>query len=691
MAEAVDPWAPPPPPPWWRRAIAQLEARESPIEDGVRVRVATWLNTCLAFVAHAFVAEALWPLAGAALAVSVGAYLSHRWRRRNVWPVKVALAVGMVAALVNALRDIAFGSVDPRLALGSLLLYLQALNAFDLPRRRNMRVAWLVAAILTVASASLSREASFVVVFAAFALSLAWAAQEATAADLRGPGQVEGPWAWPQARQAAPALGAAVLVGALAMAAPLLAVGRTVRLDAATLPMSLAIPLPRQISPRLMQPAASLPGLDGASGSRLGTAGFSERLDLDVRSIPSDALALRVQASEASYWRALAFDRYDGRGWALAQPEAAQLVENPNPPKRLDGPHQLKRMGGVLTATIHVERDHANVIFAPYEARRVYFPSAVFFRDDMGGLRSPVLLEKELYYTVEAMLPPHFEALHGLRNIPQPDGMASYLQLPALSPRVKALAMRLAQGHTSDWAKVNAIREALQAFPYRLDIPPAPKGAEWVDHFLFEQKAGFCEQFATAGAVLARQMGVPSRLVTGYMPGTWNRFSGLYEVRGRDAHAWVEVHLPRAGWVPVDFTPQASEEARFQAPWAQLVALVLGLLALAGLLLWLPPCWRRWRAEAALPPAARAHLRLRRAAARLGLPDEPGQAPGPWLEALEARLKPEPALTQALRDFLDDCALERFGPPGRPQQPAAAWGARSEALVAALKALKPKA
>ena len=55
-------------------------------------------------------------------------------------------------------------------------------------------------------------------------------------------------------------------------------------------------------------------------------------------------------------------------------------------------------------------------------------------------------------------------------------------------------------------------------------------------------------------AVLLRADGIPTRIVTGYGPGERNPFTGYYEVRSSDAHAWVEVYYPGYGWVPYDPT-----------------------------------------------------------------------------------------------------------------------------------------
>ena len=89
---------------------------------------------------------------------------------------------------------------------------------------------------------------------------------------------------------------------------------------------------------------------------------------------------------------------------------------------------------------------------------------------------------------------------------------------------------------------------------YDLDVPREPDGVDAVDHFLFETQRGFCEHIASAMAVLLRSVGIPTRIVVGYGPGERNPLTGYFEVRQSDAHAWVEVWYPQAGWLPYDPT-----------------------------------------------------------------------------------------------------------------------------------------
>jgi hypothetical protein len=79
------------------------------------------------------------------------------------------------------------------------------------------------------------------------------------------------------------------------------------------------------------------------------------------------------------------------------------------------------------------------------------------------------------------------------------------------------------------------------------------------DYFLFDLQEGFCDYYATTMVVMARAVGVPSRMVLGYAPGRYDSFQGRYEVRDSDEHAWVEVYFSDIGWVPFEPTPAYSE------------------------------------------------------------------------------------------------------------------------------------
>ena len=79
---------------------------------------------------------------------------------------------------------------------------------------------------------------------------------------------------------------------------------------------------------------------------------------------------------------------------------------------------------------------------------------------------------------------------------------------------------------------------------YRYDLgSPSGKSKQPLDDFLFESKRGHCEFYSTAMAVMLRAVGVPTRNVTGFIGGSYNRFGKFYAVRQGDAHSWVEVFI----------------------------------------------------------------------------------------------------------------------------------------------------
>jgi hypothetical protein len=99
---------------------------------------------------------------------------------------------------------------------------------------------------------------------------------------------------------------------------------------------------------------------------------------------------------------------------------------------------------------------------------------------------------------------------------------------------------------------------------YSLDIPRLPPGADTVDEFLFGNRVGYCEQISTSLTVMLRSLGIPAREAVGYVPGSYDPLTDLYQVHADDAHAWVQVWFPGYGWQ--DFDPTASVPSASPAP-----------------------------------------------------------------------------------------------------------------------------
>ena len=130
-----------------------------------------------------------------------------------------------------------------------------------------------------------------------------------------------------------------------------------------------------------------------------------------------------------------------------------------------------------------------------------------------------------------------------------------YLQLPDLDPQIYRLAEEMTEEQESRLDKALGIEYFLKGnYGYSLENQSA-KAHDPLYDFLIETKAGHCEYFATAQAVLMRTIGIPTRVVNGFRLGEFNDFSDYFIVRQSDAHSWVEGYFPDLGWVEFDSTP----------------------------------------------------------------------------------------------------------------------------------------
>jgi hypothetical protein len=129
-----------------------------------------------------------------------------------------------------------------------------------------------------------------------------------------------------------------------------------------------------------------------------------------------------------------------------------------------------------------------------------------------------------------------------------------------ISEEVGNLARRWTEDQSAPFERLVAIQNRLRTFDYSLEVTPEDS-ADYLTRFLTETRRGYCQQFATAFAVLARVLGYPTRVSVGFLPGApTGRGPGEYIVRGTDAHAWPEVYFRDYGWVAFEPTPRSSAE-----------------------------------------------------------------------------------------------------------------------------------
>ena len=137
--------------------------------------------------------------------------------------------------------------------------------------------------------------------------------------------------------------------------------------------------------------------------------------------------------------------------------------------------------------------------------------------------------------------------------------LAKYTQLPPELPqRVRDLGAELTAGAETPYDKAKAVEAYLKTLPYSLTMNPPLYNSDGVDHFLFKEKRGYSEYFASAMTVLLRTQGIPARMVTGYTVGSPVPDAESYIVADSNSHGWVEVFFPRYGWIAFEPTPGAA-------------------------------------------------------------------------------------------------------------------------------------
>ena len=115
-----------------------------------------------------------------------------------------------------------------------------------------------------------------------------------------------------------------------------------------------------------------------------------------------------------------------------------------------------------------------------------------------------------------------------------------------------------------------AVKDAIcKDTQYSQQLKLVPIGTDYIEYFLFDQKKGYCEHYATAGTLLMRLKGVPARYVSGYhvSRGDFRRIKDengnkayVAEVQDYEAHAWIEVYKEGLGWLPFDMSKEDDDE-----------------------------------------------------------------------------------------------------------------------------------
>ena len=314
---------------------------------------------------------------------------------------------------------------------------------------------------------------------------------------------------------------------------------------------------------------AAGPSVPGAGGSPLldykgganGTAG-------SLLSAPPPILSLRdklvlspkeelftVESPRPAYWRVIALDWFsNGNAWGInkaAEVSASELGNTGNLPP-----------SAAVHQRFHIDQLDPHWLPAAYRPVNINLTAARVVPESLTLLIDSKQELGNLVYDVDSEVPtPPTDQLERAPDS-NPKKWARDLELPSDFPEsVRKIAHEITAGAHGPYERAVKLVQFFRTpnlFTYSLDTNLGDTPND-LTTFLTKTRKGFCEQFAASYAALARAVGLPSRVAVGYQQGTYVAGDGLYHVTNRNAHAWPEVWIEGAGWLPFEPTPPFSE------------------------------------------------------------------------------------------------------------------------------------
>jgi hypothetical protein len=285
-------------------------------------------------------------------------------------------------------------------------------------------------------------------------------------------------------------------------------------------------------------------------------SGFSQKVELgeiaEIQENTSEVMRIRVSGAQIPgghkfYWRGIAFDTYDGKAWHTSNPTRNFLYQDSSNSFYSSMQYNAALL---IKQEIYLSPIDSRVIFGQDRIIKVEGSFFGVSSDVNGSLTGMGVPEKYQVYSQIVSLPP--ERLRSRRISYSDNILRYYTKLPSMNPEIKKLAQKITAGATTVYDQVLAIQNYLEEnYSYTTTNLPV-SNEDPIGHFLFQRKVGHCEYFASAMVVLLRNVGIPSRIVNGFLEGELNEIGEFFVVRQSDAHSWVEVYFGNGIWIHFD-------------------------------------------------------------------------------------------------------------------------------------------
>ena len=569
-------------------------------EESLLLRVLVQLMVVIGIIATDVAAETNLSLWAIPLSI-VGATWSWYHRHDRNIGVKFGLALAMLGALGYFVSHLVGSMNDTRLVLAELLVQMQVIHTFDLPRRKDLGYSMTIGLILISVAGTLSQTLTFaplLLLFLTIAIPVLFLDYRSrlnlSPLIITSPTQITKiglPW-----QRLGQLLGIVLAIGLVIFALMPRFPGYQ-----GSLPVSAPIKYEQKkfdakgiINPGYQRKGKGGNGkgqqIDGKGGDGKsdGTLdenfyyGFNSQINQNLRGIMKPKMVMRVRSQAPGFWRALAFDRYTGQGWEISRNSQTRKVNRPEWDYKFTLGYPTSKMPTKQVIQSYTALEELpNIIPAMSSVTELYFPTPEIAVDKEGSVRSPVGLQQGLTYTAVSQVPfRDRQLLDKASTNYSPDITDYYLQIPAkVAAKIQTYTQDLianspqkqvgknSQPLTSNYAKALYLAQYLKQH-YRLPQDPialarVPDGDDLASWFLFRcegkstscQTGGYADHFATTYTMMLRSIGIPARLAVGFDPGRFNPFTGFYEVANTDAHALTEVYFPDYGWFAFDPIP----------------------------------------------------------------------------------------------------------------------------------------
>ena len=307
--------------------------------------------------------------------------------------------------------------------------------------------------------------------------------------------------------------------------------------------------------------SASLPG--SAEGARVLVSPLVQVRSRLIDLTEEELFTVAVPADQRHYWRLTSLDDFDGDAW-----RARSQYEDASGP--LAATLDPSAAGASLQQTVMLTGLGNSYLPVAYELRRVIDDGGVAMEYEaysgslIKGRRVALEGPGRFSYVVDSAVPAigDPDRLRQSETSMLEEGfLATNTQLPDdVRDLVRDETERITSDARSDYHRALQLQDYFRldgGFRYDLQVHAAG-GIESLEEFLFEARAGYCQQFASAYAAMARSIGLPTRVAVGFTWGEWDSergVGGAYVVQGKHAHAWPEVYFAGTGWIRFEPTP----------------------------------------------------------------------------------------------------------------------------------------